>query len=297
MANNIGWGQGAVNNNIGWGQGASSNSISWGISQKDSYSGETEIYGIRVDVDALAFYSKVTAAGGTLTATEQAAVNQLVVDLKAKGLWTSMKAIYPMVGASAAACAQNLRSSSFTGTFSSGWTFASTGVTPNGVSAFMNTNLNPSITINNANDGHLSYYSRTESTGSFIDIGTTGEGGAAFDLVIKFSTVAGACINMGDTNVFIYNGTTKGLFVGSQNNTANVRKFFRDNTLIQTQTVAQNSQPNTIISVGARGANFNSFGTNRECAFASIGNGLSDTQSANFYIAVQNFNTTLNRQV
>jgi hypothetical protein len=26
------------------------------------------------------------------------------------GIWTSMKAIYPMVGASAAACAQNLKS-------------------------------------------------------------------------------------------------------------------------------------------------------------------------------------------
>jgi hypothetical protein len=216
--------------------------------------------------------------------------------MKANSIWTPMKAIYPMVGASAAACAQNLKSSSFTGSFSSGWTFASTGVTPNGVSAFMNTNLNPTVTINNANDGHLSYYSRTESTGSFIDIGTL-DGPTAFDLVIKFSTVAGACINMIDTNVFSYTGTTKGLFIGSQNNTANVRKFFRDNTLIQTQTVAQNSQPNTIISVGARGANFNSFGTNRECALASIGNGLTDTQASNFYTAVQSFQTTLGRQV
>jgi hypothetical protein len=207
-----------------------------------------------------------------------------------------MKAIYPMVGASAAACAQNLKSSSFTGSFSSGWTFASTGVTPNGTSAYMNTNLNPTVTINNANDGHLSYYSRTESTGSFIEMGTL-DSPTAFDLVIKFSNLAGACINMLDSNVFSYTGTTKGLFIGSQNNTANVRKFFRDNTLIQTQTVAQNLQPNTIISLGARGVNFNNFGTNRECALASIGNGLTDTQASNFYTAVQAFQTTLSRQV
>jgi hypothetical protein len=32
---------------------------------------------------------------------------------------------------------------SFTGTFTSGWTFASTGVTPNGTSAYMDTNLIP----------------------------------------------------------------------------------------------------------------------------------------------------------
>ena len=252
--------------------------------------------GAAYDPDAAAFFARVTAAGGTLTATEESAVNTLVIQMKADGTWTPMLAIYPMVGASAAACAQNLKSSSFTGTFSSGWTFASTGVTPNGVSAFMNTNLNPTVSINNANDGHLSYYSRTTSTGSFIEMGTI-DGATAFDLVIKFSTVAGACINMIDTNVFSYTGTTRGLFIGSQNNTANVRKFFRDNTLIQTQTVAQNSQPNTIISVGARGPNFNSFGTDRECAFASIGNGLSDTQAANLYTSVQAFQTTLSRQV
>jgi len=244
------------------------------------------------DPDAQEFFDRVTTAGGTLSTTEQTAINTLVVQMKADGIWTKMKAIYPMVGASAAACAQNLKSSSFTGTFTSGWTFASTGVTPNGTSAYMSTDFNPSVIINNANDGHLSYYSRTESTGNFIDIGATN-----FDLVIKFSTVAGACINMSDSNVFGYTGTSKGFFIGSQNNTANVRKFFRDNSLIQTQTVLTNTQPNVNLSVGARGPNFSTFGTNRECAFASIGNGLTDTEASDFYDAVQAFQTTLSRQV
>tara|TARA_R110002126_G_scaffold1580_1_gene9313 strand:+ start:1411 stop:3708 length:2298 start_codon:yes stop_codon:yes gene_type:complete len=249
------------------------------------------------DSDALAFFARVTTAGGTLSATEQNAVNTLVLQMKADGIWTKMKAIYPMVGASAAACAQNLKSSSFTGTFTNGWTFASTGVKPNGTSAYMNTNLNPKTEINNANDGHLSYYSRTENTGGFVEMGTA-DGETAFDLIINYNTSAGACINMVETsNVFTYTGTTKGLFIGSQNNTANVRKFFRDNTLIQTQSSTQNIQPNTIISVGARGALGNIFYTNRECAFASIGNGLSDTEASNFYIAVQAFQLTLNRNV
>ena len=76
------------------------------------------------DSDAQAYFDRVSTAGGTLSTTEKNAVNQLVIDLKANSLWTPMKAIYPMVGASAAACAQNLKSSSFTGAFSSGWTFA-----------------------------------------------------------------------------------------------------------------------------------------------------------------------------
>ena len=59
------------------------------------------------DADAQAYFDRVTAAGGTLSATEQNAVNTLTVNLKSNGLWTLLKAIYPMVGASAAACAQN----------------------------------------------------------------------------------------------------------------------------------------------------------------------------------------------
>jgi hypothetical protein len=37
--------------------------------------------------------------------------------------------------------------------------------------------------------------------------------------------------------------------------------------------------------------------TDRECAFASIGDGLTDTEAANFYTAVQAYQTTLSRQV
>ena len=112
------------------------------------------------DSDAQAFFTRVTSAGGTLSATEKLATNQLVLDMKSAGIWSSMKAIYPMVGASAAACAQNLKSASFTGSFSSGWTFASTGVTPNGTSAYFNTTVK---NVTNLTDraSHWSTYFRT----------------------------------------------------------------------------------------------------------------------------------------
>jgi hypothetical protein len=84
-------------------------------------SNTTYYYRVRANVgydsDAQAFFDRVTTAGGSLSTTEQDAVNTLVVQMKADGIWTKMKAVYPMVGASAAACAQNLKSSSFTGSF------------------------------------------------------------------------------------------------------------------------------------------------------------------------------------
>jgi len=125
------------------------------------------------DADAVAFFNRVTTAGGTLSLTEKQAVNQLVLDLKANSLWTSMKAIYPMVGASAAACAQNLKSSSFTGNFNGGWTFASTGITGNGSTGYFDTTFNPNTSITDINSAHLSIYSRTTTGASGVDIGAS----------------------------------------------------------------------------------------------------------------------------
>jgi len=67
------------------------------------------------DADAQAFIDRIYSADGSLSTTEADAVNDLVIDLKGYGIWTKMKAIYPMVGASAAACKQNLKSSSLSG--------------------------------------------------------------------------------------------------------------------------------------------------------------------------------------
>ena len=292
MANNIGWGQGAVNNSIGWGQGASSNSISWGISQKDSYSGETEIYGIRGDVDALAFNSKVTAAGGTLTATEQAAVNQLVVDLKAKGLWTSMKAIYPMVGSSAAACAQNLKSSSFTGTFAGGWTFASTGATPNGTNAYMSTGYIP-LTDGLLNSAHLSYYSRTNINGVYGEVGSFGTSSECY-LIFNFGANRFVAMNNSGISAPLLSNTTSMLIQNRRNSTQ--VQTFKSGILNNTTNVNSVALPNLQMYVGAINLASPIYST-KQCAFSSIGTGLTDTQASDFYTSVQAFQTTLSRQV
>jgi len=288
MANNIGWGQGAINNNIGWGQGASSNSISWGISQKDSYSGETEIYGIRGDADALAFNSRVTANGGTLSTLEQTAINQLVVDLKAYGLWNSMKAIYPMVGASAAACAQNLKSSSFTGTFAGGWEFASNGVTPNGTNATMNTNLNTSVSLSTTSS-HLSFYSRTNISETKYDFSASD-----FGILLYSNTFYVNLTTPGIYNVSVAIPNTIGFYIGSRTNNTNVNGY-KNGTKIINNSPQISVLENANLHLSSR--NGSSLFSTKNCAFASIGDGLTDTQASDFYTAVQNFNTTLSRNV
>jgi hypothetical protein len=92
MANSNGWGDGAANNAIGWGQGANNN-IGWGSSHATSWAGATDIVGLTTDPSASAFI----AATGITGATQQSAVDALVKGLKADGIWSKMKAVYPFV--------------------------------------------------------------------------------------------------------------------------------------------------------------------------------------------------------
>jgi PKD repeat protein len=259
-----------------------------GVNVKNSY---VEIIG---DADAEAFFARVIAAGGTLTNTEQLAINSLVLQLKADGIWNSMKAIYPMVGASAAACAQNLKSSSFTGSFTSGWTFAATGVTPNGTSATFNTGLDPTIHLSSVNSNHQAVYLRTGSAGAnVVDIGQNNNQWLS-------------AIYWGSSGTFIYNPTNANPIsvasTNSNNLSINTRRsstdfaFFNNNSKIGTNTALNTlSFVSANVHVGSAGGS--GLYSSRENAFASIGDGLTDTQASDLYTAVQAFNTSLSRQV
>ena len=252
------------------------------------------------DADAVAFFTRVTTAGGSLSNTEKVAVNQLVLDMKSAGIWSAMKAVYPMVGASSAACKQNLVSSSFTGTFSTGWTFASTGITGNGTSAYMNTTLAPSGNLS-LNSSHLSYYSRTDNRRDQVEIGIGDFTGAESGLYILSRTIFGIyhANNSKETNSNMTDySDSRGFFINNRVSSS-AMSLFRNNVK---QTDSSNNTTflsNLSIYVGAQNSTFANprLPSNRECAFASIGDGLTDTQASNLYTAVQAFNTTLSRQV
>ena len=228
--------------------------------------------------------------------------------MKAQGLWTKMKAIYPMVGGTASTHKFNLKNpldtnAAFRLVFFGSGTHSSNGYLPNGTNAYADTFLAPETVINDNNDGHLSYYSRTDNLGiSAVDIGC-GDITTSFDMVIKFgSNLGGACINMLDGNNLITNtARTDGFYVASQNNVNDIRNLYRNTTSLATQNVSQNLTPPTVtVFIGARNGPTNGsplFFTNRQCAFASVGNGLSATDVTNYYNLVQTFQTTLGRQV
>jgi hypothetical protein len=246
------------------------------------------------DADASAFFSRVSTAGGTLSNTEKTAVNTLVLSMKSDGIWNSMLAIYPMVGASSASCSQNLKSSGFTGTFSAGWTFSSTGVLPNGTSAYMDTSFVP-VSNWTLSSQHISFYSRTNSQGDY-DMGAYDATSASeVAILCKLSNLAYLSLGSGFESSSNLNGT--GYYVASRT-TNTLAKLFKNNSQITGSGAITTALTNKSISLSASNRDPSPLGYgNKECAFSSIGTSLSDTDASNLYTAVQAFNTTLSRQV
>jgi hypothetical protein len=250
------------------------------------------------DPDAQAFFDRVTTAGGTLSETEKSATNQLVLDMKSAGIWSSMKAIYPMVGASAAACAQNLKSSSFTGTFNGGWTFASTGALPNGTSGYMNTTLVPSANYADMSSVCITIYNRTNTAaGAKRDIQSYGANNAELAVLTRYTGNLQYAIGGGVTYPNISNTDSRGFYFTNKTSLTTTQGWKNGTKVINT-TEAGVLTPtvNPILIAAYNPGTIDQF-NDRECAFSSIGTGLTDTQASNFYTLVQSFQTTLSRQV
>jgi hypothetical protein len=246
-----------------------------------------------IDADAQAFFSRVTAAGGALSATEQTAVNTLTVSLKAASIWTKLRVIYPMVGASAAACSQNLKSSLYTGVFSGTWTYASTGVTPGGgANLEVPLNLN---TMNSINDISFGYYNRTEDligqVGSYgwVNIGTL----PYIQFFMKY--------NDGNRYGYIFDSDNSGGSAGDIRGLNSITRINATQKTMQLNSTLSTFNANssgTLYSVnfsfvrGSQGGEFQ-----RENAFGFVGDGLTSTNLSDLYTTVQAFQTSLSRQV
>jgi hypothetical protein len=239
------------------------------------------------------------AATGETDLTILGALNTLETDLTTYGLTSKMKALYPMVGGTAGKHSYNfMNTAAYQITFNGGWTHSSTGALPSITNAYGDTGFNASSNMT-LNSGHISYYSRNQGSLERIDFGVR-ESTKIFALYIYNSSTQVMFDGYDYSSHRIFGNDTTGVghFVANIASSTS-QKIFRNGTSLVTNTTAQTlTLPNYKFYLNAR----NDSGTavqfgNRECAFATIGDGLTDTQAANFYTAVQAFQTTLSRQV
>jgi len=253
------------------------------------------------DADAIAF---LTATGIADMAT-QSAINTLVLDLKAANLWAKMQAIYPMAGGTASTHKYNLKNpvdsdSAFRLVFAGGWTHSSTGALGNGVNGYADTKFIPETHGVSVSSLHISYYSRQNTSGAYIEMGVAGNSGlgaSAGQLYIA--------PNVSGTNYRAVNQTgnqasaginTQGYFIATRSNSTN-QQLYKNGSLQFNEAGTPNTAANYAIFLGRNNNGTADTYSNRECAFATIGEGLDATEAANLYSIIQTFNTSLGRQV
>jgi hypothetical protein len=230
--------------------------------------------------------------------------------LKTAGVWTKMKAVYPMVGGTATAHKFNLvnpvdSDAAYRLTFAGGWTHSTTGALPNGTTGYADTKLTPSVVLTN-NNTHLSYYSRTESNPSVatFDMGVSiGTSNAIFSISSRLSNILYIDSYNSNTNrITAANSSSLGHFINNRTTSTSL-KAVKNGTQVGTTLTASSSGFTSLggnIYIGSlNNSNFSTplYYSNKECAFASIGDGLTDAEALTFSNAVQAFQVTLGRQV
>jgi hypothetical protein len=255
------------------------------------------------DPDAQAF---ITAAGITDN-TQKTAINTLVVDMKGFGIWTKMKAIYPFVGGTATTHKFNLKNpldtdAAFRLVFLGGWTHSSTGALPNGTNGYADTFLNANTMLLQFSHHH-SFYHNTDNIGTI----NRSMGGVAsstsnnFQTIIENSGTRSIARDLGIANTIT--GLNASLLKGFR---ASIRTA--NNNLFQiipngtSNTATTTLTSNTLPSLNCYLAAHNTLAgavnyAAMSIAFHSIGDGLDTTEGLNLRNAVQNFNTTLTRNV
>ena len=180
--------------------------------------------------------------------------------------------------------------------FNGGWTHSSTGATPNGTNGYADTFYNPSAS-GQLNSAHVSYYSRTNSNGTEVEIGVERPITNFQLLEIRTAGLTYFYMNQGG-GLGIADANSLGYYIGNRT-ASNVVNGFKNGTKINNASTSSILLPNAKIYLAAYNQSNNTaaaFST-KQSAFATIGDGLTDTDASNLYTRVQAFQTALSRQI
>lgn len=246
--------------------------------------------GVTYDADAQAYFTANTAI---TSSADKNAINTFYLGLKSDGIYTKIKAMYLPIWGSASASKWNLvnpvdTNAAFRLTFTTGWTFNSGGMTPNGTSAYARTYFTPSSVLT-TNDCHISHYSRTDNNTLSCDIGSQGMGSTN-----SLSLYATSTYNMYRISDFTFSTITttnsKNFKLGSR--LSSTTKKMSINGVTTDTAVTSLGLPNQSVLISAYQDNgaINYYSV-RQTSFASIGTGLTDTEATNFYNRVNTLMT------
>jgi hypothetical protein len=247
--------------------------------------------GAAYDADAQAFFT----ANSTLTdVTLKSAINQLYLDWKFYGVFTTIKDCkLLMLGNSTKTAISLITPASFTNTYSSGWTFGSTGATPNGTSAYADTNFKPitngSLTANN---NHIGIYSQSSNAKDYYNAGSeTYPAQNALNIwVRRVGDTAGYDSGIYTTNRNTFANTDgKGYYLGTSSGLQS--KFYKNGVLKNTVSITNMSLTDINIYLGSTNPT-NQF-TDQTLSLYHVGTALTNQQAVDMATCINTFMTTL----
>lgn len=249
-------------------------------------------------VEALKFID----SSGITNQTEKDAVCTLVKQLKDSALWTSMRAVYPLLGRSSSSCKWNLmdirqNDAAFRLVFFGGITFDSLGITGNGSNGYANTFFTPYLNYDSLQGGSYGVYlsKNVDESGCAIGMRVLLASNAV-SLVPRASNIAYCSFT--STQTAVANTDSRGIYITTRLNRASSKTFKNGSLLVTHNTYVAHmiTDYNKHMFLLARnddsGAAF--FSTNT-IGFAFIGTPLTDAQSSTLYNIINTFKTTLGR--
>ena len=245
--------------------------------------------------DAQRFIDAASITDGT----QQTAIEDLVIALKAASIWSKMYYIYPWVGGTASQHSYNLVDPTlYQLTFNGGWTHASTGATPNGSTGYAETGFATNLVASKDSVAHGVYCRTSTTTGVLMVDQGAASGGTAnglFMSVYRSGDMQGDCYSA--ANYREATTGSQGLHVLSRENSTS-RAGYRNAVALTPDSDVSTSQDSNTITIGA----MNKGGTktwysDRETAFNFVSDGLSASEVTALNTAVLTFQTALSRNV
>jgi len=235
------------------------------------------------------------ALAGLVDETQQQALNELVISLKAAGVWDQLHALYPMVGGTAQAHALNLKDprdadEAFRLTFYGAPAHSRLGVAWNGQDQYARTHYLPQAQLLPTST-HLAYYATSDDTSTTqVEMGCDANG-RYFSLLTHFQ----GCTyfeNSAGGQVQHPVATGLGFSLGTRER-ADLLTVYRDGAPLATATTPNEGFPGPEVTLGCRSLNYYS---KKTCGLASIGAGLTPGQVAAYAAAVRTFQRALGRE-
>jgi len=223
-------------------------------------------------------------------------IDTLVSNLKENNIWNKLYAMYPLVGGTSNTCQYNLiNTSSYQLAFSGSWNFNNNGISGSGTNNYAATGFRPlTASFDNFNKNNsFGVYVESNIAGGY-DMGLQGDGATDLYLISRYSN------NM---SYFYYtssltssNTDSRGFYIGTISGSAtNNQVLYKNGTALNSKNGSGGNINQPIVFGAANPSAIEA--TSRLYGLTFIGKGLSSTDASNLYTSVQQFATSLGRNV